>query len=1008
MCVLRKPAVIIFSFICFVYLISCQSVQKKSGVFNGGHEAEAPYSVKPPVIDGNLEEWQNFIGTAVTVKDDLEVGKITDNGYDLEAVFYFSWDKEYLYFAAKVNDNEIIRIKEKSGIWKDDCIELFIDPKYNGLAWGDPEDFQIGLAPTDGGKKGEAWAWFQKKDPGENIKMVSSKYKDGYIIEAAIKWEFLNFKPEKGIHLGVSPAFHDKDNDETPDGKLNWHYSQDMLWGGNKLGKLILVKKQGERKEKQVVIKKKTGSLSPQEYYETTAKESPECYPRWLSKKQAYWTYTGVDYDDKEVLICEDGTLEPHKRGFTIMPFVYMDNKLITRDDVKVTQLLEKDYLPIPSVKWDYEDLVLNVKSFAYGKKGSSSAYTWYTIKNNSKKDISGKLFLVIHPFQVFPPWQGGGGKSPIHNIKYKNKVVQINKEYKIFLLSSPDNFGVRNGIFKSGNHPVGDIISEIKKGDVPLEKNTDEPNGFASGAVEYGFQLKSGEQRDVFILIPLYNKKPDLNVNIKESLVKNEFEKRIKKITAFWESKINKIEIDIPEMDIVNTLKANVLYNLITKDGYGFQPGSRAYDKVWMRDGGIAANSLLEMGFTKEIKEFIEWYSKFQFETGEIPPIIDTKAKDPLWEEKEQGLIEYDSQGEFIWTILQYYKYTKDKKFLRSQFPYVLKALKFLESLRKQRLTKEYKEGPPDKRRYYGILPPSTSHEGYAHAHSYWDDFWGLKGWKDGRRIAEILGKKKYIKWMDAEYNDFKKNFYNSMQIVMDIKKIDYISGCAELGDFDPTSTSIGIIYCDELNNLPQSALANTYDKYYKDIKMRLKKGAKYRFTPYEARSIPAYIYLGQKKRALVLLRFLLKCRKPLLWNHFAETVDSDHRFAGYFGDMPHTWVGAEYINAVRSLFVYEKDRKLILGAGIDEIWLDREDGVSVKNLPTYFGKLDYSIKKMDDVLKIKISGTAKPDNGFIFKFPFQDEEIERVMINNKKWRNFTETDIVFKKLPAEIIIEY
>ena len=43
-----------------------------------------------------------------------------------------------------------------------------------------------------------------------------------------------------------------------------------------------------------------------------------------------------------------------------------------------------------------------------------------------------------------------------------------------------------------------------------------------------------------------------------------------------------------------------------------------------------------------------------------------------------------------------------------------------------------------------FGLFPPSISHEGYASkpAYSYWDVFWGLRGYRDAVAIALALGK--------------------------------------------------------------------------------------------------------------------------------------------------------------------------------------------------------------------------------------------------------------------------
>ena len=54
--------------------------------------------------------------------------------------------------------------------------------------------------------------------------------------------------------------------------------------------------------------------------------------------------------------------------------------------------------------------------------------------------------------------------------------------------------------------------------------------------------------------------------------------------------------------------------------------------------------------------------------------------------------------------------------------------------------------------------------------------------------------------------------------------------------------------------------------------------------------------------------------------WNHWAEVVWRDPRTPRFIGDMPHTWVGSDFIRAARSLFVYEReaDQALVIGAGI------------------------------------------------------------------------------------------
>ena len=115
------------------------------------------------------------------------------------------------------------------------------------------------------------------------------------------------------------------------------------------------------------------------------------------------------------------------------------------------------------------------------------------------------------------------------------------------------------------------------------------------------------------------------------------------------------------------------------------------------------------------------------------------------------------------------------------------------MDSLRQSRMTPEYQTG--DKRAFYGLLPQSISHEGYSAKpmHSYWDDLFALRGFKDAAEIARVLGKPEATRYA-AVRDEFRKDLYESMKLAMTQRHIDYIPGSVELGDFDATSTTIGV----------------------------------------------------------------------------------------------------------------------------------------------------------------------------------------------------------------------
>ena len=77
------------------------------------------------------------------------------------------------------------------------------------------------------------------------------------------------------------------------------------------------------------------------------------------------------------------------------------------------------------------------------------------------------------------------------------------------------------------------------------------------------------------------------------------------------------------------------------------------------------------------------------------------------------------------------------------------------------------------------------------------------------------------------------------------------------------------------------------------------------------------------------------------------------------FIGDMPHTWVGSDFIRSILDFFVYEKDDALVLAAGVADEWLDR--GVTVENISTHFGLVSYTMKRENGVVVLRMG--TKPN---------------------------------------------
>ena len=752
-------------------------------------------------------------------------------------------------------------------------------------------------------------------------------------------------------------------------------------------------------------------------FFINIAKDYPRGYfPRYFNEEGSFWTIVGVNNDTKEALMNEDGAVEVDKKQFSIEPYLFTNNKLITWNDVKRDQSLEsenylpgsyrKNHLPLPIVDWNYNKLYLRTNAFAYGEANTSSVlYLLYTIANNSDLERSGRLFLTIRPFQVDPYYQFlniTGGASEIDSIKYENGKVFVNHDKVVIPVTDPDDFG-------AAEFDKGDISSFISEGKIPDEKSVVDKRKLASGCLSYSFDLKPNEQKTIYLAVPFHNINIGNNLGLfGEDITEQQVRDRKTETIDFWKNKIDHIKFNLPESAdrIINTWKSNLAYILINRDNAGIQPGSRSYERSWIRDGALTSSALLKSGIVKEVKDFIYWYADHLYENGKVPCVVDSRGPDPVPEN--------DSHGEFIYLIKEYFNFTKDTTFLREMNEHVLKVVDYMDTLISQRTTAHFKNGNDSVRAYYGIMPESISHEGYSAKpmHSYWDDFFTMKGLKDATEIERILGEKNSYEKVKKFRDTFKQNLYNSLRLAIKTRNINYIPGCVELGDFDATSTTIAISPCNELPNLPEPYVKNTFDKYFEFFQNRRDNKIDWTaYTPYENRLIGSFIFLDEPDLAHELIKFFLNDQKPKGWNEWAEVVWHKERNPGYIGDMPHTWVGSDFINAVRSMFVYENeyDSSLVIGSALYKDWIDSPNGMSIENLPTYYGELSYSVKKNENSYTIKFYGDiALPPGGFdIRNFPVSKTP-SSVSVNGISIGNFESNNIRVHQFPATVVINY
>ncbi|HST04532.1 MAG TPA: protein kinase [Chloroflexia bacterium] len=200
---------------------------------DNGPDISIPQALIPPVIDGDLSDWQGaqpgpFGSDDITYR---KVGRDWGGPSDLSASFYFAWDDTNFYVAGTITDNLHVQTARTRGydLYKGDDVELWFDTDLAGdfaVSEANADDYQLGLSPGDfAGLAPEAVFWNPDRSSARDalVRVAAQPRTDnnGYIIEAAVPWQAMGaFRPHAGSAIGFAASAGDNDQRDTPEQEL--------------------------------------------------------------------------------------------------------------------------------------------------------------------------------------------------------------------------------------------------------------------------------------------------------------------------------------------------------------------------------------------------------------------------------------------------------------------------------------------------------------------------------------------------------------------------------------------------------------------------------------------------------------------------------------------------------------------------------------------------------------------------------------------------------------------
>ncbi|HEL3778873.1 TPA: discoidin domain-containing protein, partial [Stenotrophomonas maltophilia] len=711
--------------------------------------------------------------------------------------------------------------------------------------------------------------------------------------------------------------------------------------------------------------------MTPMKRYQIAASGAQlGLFPASLQMQQTYWTAVGVLAGRQKSIFDEYGNLEAFKGAPLVQPiWRNADGHAAGATGQTVQHALRDGWKPMPSATWAPQPgLELRSEAFAIERDGQPVTLLRHRLHNSGTATINGTLTLVVRPMQMNPPWQNGG-LSPIRDVSVEGQAVRINGRTLLHSLTPV----TASAAAPFGKEGATEITSAIAAGTLPDTQQAQDDQGLAAAAMSYRVSLAPGASEAIVAAFPLGTAAADANGALPDaplldlsSLPRDAdaaFDTLAAQASADWQARLGQVGLRLPDPSLVDMLRAQAAYMLINQTGPAMQPGPRNYNRSFIRDGMATSAVLLRMGEAKVARDYLAWYSEHGVHAnGLVSPILNDDGSVNTGFGSD---IEYDSQGQYVALVADVARLDGGPESVRAYLPKVKAALRFLQQLRERTLVAGYMAGQPAPERFAGILAPSISHEGYpSPTHSYWDDYWGLKGWHDGAWLADAMGDHETAVWARQQYKALYDALHASIRATMAWKGIDFIPSSADLGDGDPTGVSIALDPTGAQSVLPADALRTTFARYLEDVRKRNQPGALYAYTPYEIRNVLSYVHLGQPEAADELLQGLLHDRRPLEWQVLAEVVHSRLRFPRYLGDMPHTWIGAEYGRTLFGMLMREDDDALSLLPGTPPSWV-AGDGLAVERLPTAYGTLQMQARQRDGTLVVTLgdglrNGTA------------------------------------------------
>jgi len=410
------------------------------------------------------------------------------------------------------------------------------------------------------------------------------------------------------------------------------------------------------------------------------------------------------------------------------------------------------------------------------------------------------------------------------------------------------------------------------------------------------------------------------------------------------WQDLLSRaVRIQIPDDGVANAYYAGLADIFIMRepvaDGYiAGVPGTEMYRAAEPYEPGIAAIALDQAGLHDDARNGYQM-------------CLDQQGVNGDWADpKGWGHRFWASSGFKAWVIMEHYKLTNDKKYLKQCYPRMLASSRFQELQRTKTRMLENGNRPLT----YGLMPRGVGDCGLDAGDGWYGVFyphniWSVYGDKMTLEAARFLGKSKDIAELERIYNQAYKDLLTSLE-KGSIQEKDYrwLPGspacklgsrwgvlnaafpCRLLAPDDELIT--GTLKFIESQMSPGGIPIHTgwmIDGMW--VAIALDNVAEVKLVRGEGDAFAAYLYS------------VLNHGTPLY--SWCEERGQQPGTQKTSGDRQHLWTPVAVVRGIRDCLVFEDGNDLHLARGTDCSWLASGKSVGISKAPTHFGAVTYSV---------------------------------------------------------------